>query len=1352
MMILIQPPRRETGVRPGSARRRWLVLAAGLALATAGQAGAAEEVVLRLKWWHQFQFAGYYAAQAKGYYEEEGLAVRIDQGRAGSPSVAAVLAGEAQFGVSDSDVVRAYLNGDPVVVCAAIFQHSPYVIMSRRDRGISKPSDLVGARVMLSDEQGAAQLKGMMVREGIDPERAVIVPHSWRLDDLIEGRVDAISAYATVEPALMRAAGVEPHLLRSSDYGVDFYGDVLFTSREQAARHPERTAAFVRASLRGWEYALRHPEEMADLILGMEGVRERGVTRGELLAEAREMMPFIQPEFVGIGHMNPGRWRRIAETFVEFGLARAGELDGFVFDPATAGRSPGLPAWVRRGLLGAAAVCLGVLLWNLQMRRRVTERTRQLAEEAERRARVEADLRVSEKRFRMMFKGAASGIAVLDPEGRFVRANPSYCTTIGYTEGELRGRSVQEVAHPEDWPGLGERVANLLKGGSNHFRTEVRCLAKSGRCIWKRVSVSLVRTEDGAPGSIIVVAEDVSARREAERELARVNRAQRMLGACGDALVRAESEQELLEAICRVAVEIGGYRMAWVGFAEQDAKRTIRPVAHAGCEEGYLSEIELSWDEASEAGRGPAGRTVREGVAVVCADIEADERFSRWRGTALGHGYRGVICLPLHEGATTRGVLGLHAGEVIAVGADEVGLLQQLTDDLAFGIEALRTREERRKTLEAVLTVSRGVSMAIGAAFFDRLTESMVAAVGGDVGVIGRIDPENPGEVRTLSVVADGRRLENVSYKLEGGPCGTISADECCVVPHGVQERFPLCELLVTFGAQAYVGHPLLNADGRMTGLMAVLFRRPIGRAEFILSTLRIFSSRAAAELDRQQVDARVREQAALLDKAQDAIIVRDLDHRISYWNKSAERLYGWTAAEAVGRSIAELLYREPGEFREATRRTVERGEWAGELQQVTKAGVALTVECHWTLVRDEAGNPRSVFAINTDITEKKRIEHQLLRNQRLESIGTLAGGIAHDLNNVLSPIIMASELLDLEERDARKRALLASIGSSARRAADMVGQVLAFARGMDGNRVPVDPGRIVGDVEKIARDTFPKNIVIRVSADSDLRPVVGDATQIHQVLLNLCVNARDAMPEGGDLTLTVANVEIDAGTAAMHPGARPGPHVCIEVKDTGTGMSPATLEKIFDPFFTTKEVGKGTGLGLPTSLAIAKGHGGFLRVDSEVGHGTRFTVCLPAGDTTAAGEEAVAVDIPRGRGETVLVVDDEASIRGLVRKILEDFGYRAIPAADGAEAIALYRERAGEIAVVITDMMMPVLDGVSTIRGLREVNPRVRIIAASGIAADGRIARAEALGVRHFLPKPFSATTLLRVVRDALE
>src|SRR5690606_9830838 len=237
MMILIQPPRRETGVRPGAARRRWLVLAAGLALATAGQAGAAEEVVLRLKWWHQFQFAGYYAAQAKGYYEEEGLAVRIDQGRAGSPSGAAVLAGEAQFGVSDSDVVRAYLNGDPVVVCAAIFQHSPYVIMSRRDRGISKPSDLVGARVMLSDEQGAAQLKGMMVREGIDPERAVIVPHSWRLDDLIEGRVDAISAYATVEPALMRAAGVEPHLLRSSDYGVDFYGDVLFTSREQAARH-----------------------------------------------------------------------------------------------------------------------------------------------------------------------------------------------------------------------------------------------------------------------------------------------------------------------------------------------------------------------------------------------------------------------------------------------------------------------------------------------------------------------------------------------------------------------------------------------------------------------------------------------------------------------------------------------------------------------------------------------------------------------------------------------------------------------------------------------------------------------------------------------------------------------------------------------------------------------------------------------------------------------------------------------------------------------------------------------------------------------------------------------------------
>ncbi len=1333
--------------------RVWIV--AGGLLAATGPAGAAEAgLTLWLKWRHQYQFAGYYVAQAEGYYAEEGLSVNIVEGRPGESSVEAVLAGRADFGVGDADIVRFRLNGEPLVVCAAVFQHSPYVMMTRADRGIRRPSDLIGRRVMLNDHQGVAQFKTMLLNEGLDPSRVEIVPHSWNLDDLVEGRVDAMAAYATLQPAELLARGVEPALLRSGDYGVDFYGDTLFTTERLVEARPEQAAAFVRASLRGWRFALENPGQVVDLILALPGVSERGMTRELLLEEARRMHAYIEPDLVEVGHMNPGRWERIAEIYADIGMAPGtARLPGFVFEPED-GSDVALPRWVTRGLALAGVIWVGVVLWNLAIRRRVGERTRQLADEIARRTRVEQELRDSEQRFRRMFEGAATGIAVISSAGRFLQANPSYCTTVGYTEDELRGMKLADLLHPDERARNERLLSELVAGTREHFVTETRCIGRQGATIWKRASVSLMPNQEGGPVSMVIVAEDVSARYQMERELARVDRARLMLSGCNEALVRAESEQWLLQEICRIAVDIGGYCMGWVGFAEQDEARTIRPIAHAGREDGYLAEIRVSWDETKPEGCGPAGLTIRGGAAVVCADIEHDDRFVHWREAARRRGYRSVVCLPLRDKTRCHGLLGLHAAEAVDIGTDEIALLQQLADDLAYGLDALRAREDRKKTLDAVLTVSRGVSTSIGEAFFDSLTQSMVTALGADVGVIGRLNPADRGEVRTLSLVVDNQLAENVTYRMEGGPCASISPEQPAVIAHDVQAVFPACGLLGAFGAQAYIGHPLLDAQGDMIGLMAVLYRRPVARTEFILSTLRIFASRASAELDRQHFDRRVREQAALLDKARDAIILRDLDHRVTYWNKSAERLYGWTATEALGRTIDKLLYRDSADFLEATRQTVAKGEWVGELRQVTKADAELTVECHWTLVRDEDGKPRGVLAINTDITDRKRMEHQFLRAQRMESIGTLAGGIAHDLNNVLSPILMATDMLRMDEPVPSRVALLESIAASAQRGAAMVGQVLSFARGMDGQRTEVQLRRILKEVERIARDTFPKDIVIESRVADDLSPLIGDPTQLHQVLVNLCVNARDAMPDGGRLTLAARNEQIDESIAAMNLDAKPGPHVCITVEDTGVGIARQNLEKIFDPFFTTKEVGKGTGLGLSTSLAIVKGHGGFIRVYSEPDRGTRFTVCLPVGGGRArgGGEAAPAVDLPRGHGETILVVDDEESIRAIARKILEAFGYRVLTATDGAEALTLYAANRADIALVITDMMMPVMDGAATIHALRKLNPAVRVVAASGITAQGKIPKAEAAGVSHCLPKPFSAAKLLFVVKAALD
>ena len=504
----------------------------------------------------------------------------------------------------------------------------------------------------------------------------------------------------------------------------------------------------------------------------------------------------------------------------------------------------------------------------------------------------------------------------------------------------------------------------------------------------------------------------------------------------------------------------------------------------------------------------------------------------------------------------------------------------------------------------------------------------------------------------------------------------------------------------------------------------------------------------------RKQADERLLEQATLLDHAQDAIFVRDLAHNIIYWSKGAERSYGWPASHAVGRSSRDLLYPEAehASFEAATASVLEAGEWRGELRQRARDGRQLVVDGRWTVLRDPEGKPKSVLCINSDITEKKTLEKQFLRAQRLESLGTLAGGIAHDLNNVFAPIVMTASALAYDEPDPERAEDLALLQRSAERGADMVKQLLSFARGADGVRVPVELKHVVIDVQQILRDTFPKNITLQVHVAPREWTVEGDRTQLNQLLTNLCVNARDAMPNGGTLTIAVEHVQLDEAYAEMNLEAKPGPYVLLRVEDTGVGMAPEVLEHIFEPFFTTKEVGKGTGLGLSTVHALVRQHHGFIHVYSELGKGTRFKVYLPAQRTVGDGAATRAPEPPpRGNGELVLVVDDEAPIRTVASRTLQRHGYRVMVAANGAEAVAVYAQHRGEIAVVLTDMTMPVMDGPATILALRAINPEVRIVGSSGLAANGNVARAVDAGVRYFVPKPYTADVMLAVLRKAL-
>jgi len=598
-----------------------------------------------------------------------------------------------------------------------------------------------------------------------------------------------------------------------------------------------------------------------------------------------------------------------------------------------------------------------------------------------------------------------------------------------------------------------------------------------------------------------------------------------------------------------------------------------------------------------------------------------------------------------------------------------------------------------------------------------------------------------------------------------------IENGEVLIIPDTLADERFATNPIVTYGGlcvRFYAGVPLLAPGGEAIGTLCIGDRVPRQISPKQVEALQAFSRLVVRQLEIRQTLAELASikqeykqgQETLLDIVTDAIVVQDLSNKILLWNKNSEKLYGWKSEEAIGKQSDELFSIEAlPQNLEIYQTVLKDGYWQGELQKTSKSGKKLIVESRWTLINDEHSQAKSILAVDTDITEKKQLEKEFLRAQRMESIGILASGIAHDLNNVLSPILMAVHLLKSKSCDPQINQMLSIIENNTKRGADLVKQVLSFIRGIEGNvqgqaamrQCTVLPVKdLILEMQQTISQTFPKSIAVYTKIQEELLPTCADSTQLHQVLINLCLNARDAMPTGGTLTISAENIWIDETYASMHIEARVGAYIVLTVADTGLGINSEILDRIFEPFFTAKESDKGTGLGLSTVMRIIKEHASFITVSSFVGKGTKFKVYLPAVNKVPI-QLLEDTGIPAGSGECILIVDDETAIQEITKTSLENYNYTAMTAGDGIEALAIYAQHKDKISAAIIDMMMSNMDGATTIRTLQNINPLLPIIVISGLATSEQVPIDKTDEHTAFLPKPYTTQELLKTLHAVI-
>jgi PAS domain S-box-containing protein len=1021
---------------------------------------------------------------------------------------------------------------------------------------------------------------------------------------------------------------------------------------------------------------------------------------------------------------------------------------------------------------------------------------------------------------------------------------------------------------------------------------------RARRYIWAFLAVAT-----GAVGTSLLlaallrrlVAEFLAEQARAEAELRRTNRTLRVLSNGNQALVRAASERELLDEICQVIAGEDGYRMAWVGYAETDEKHTVRPVAQAGFEAGYLEKAHITWAD-NERGRGPTGAAIRSGQPLVCHDIQNDPTLAPWRAEAIRLGYASSIALPLRHEGRTFGALTVYAAQPDAFDADELALLSELSSDLAYGIMALRGRAERaqaEKSLQRseeslreaqrlahlgnwdldlvtnVLTWSDEIYriFEVDRATFGASYEAFLAAVHPEdreqvnraytesvknrtpytilhrllmrdgrvkhVAERGETRYDDAGKpVRSIGTVQDitdrtisenelrqrNRALQLVNRTIaatraeeeptllisracaelaqsldipqacvilldEQGKAHTYSGGAAASTPPMVsplvecarplQQLFadekeivavadteldprlaPLREQLRKGGLRSLLYCPL-DGEATIRGAMILGDRQPRAFPPEEITLAGTIATEISGALARVRLHETGRRLATAIEQSPESVVVTDLGGRILYVNPAFTKLTGYDQAEAIGQNPRLLKSgQQDAEFYRAMWQELVSGRvWHGRLVNKRKDGTLFTEDAIISPVHDSAGAIVNYVAIKRDVTHELQLEAQYLQAQKMEAFGQLAGGVAHDFNNILAVIMMHLNLMQLDPAlSAKHQGELKELENDAQRAANLTRQLLMFTRRHVMQIQPLDLNQVLNGLFKMLRRILGENIKFDFQAGTSTVPIEADAGMIEQVVMNLCVNARDAMPQGGTLTITTRLTDLDGHYVQGSP--RSGQFAVLSVTDTGSGMDDATKKRLFEPFFTTKAAGKGTGLGLATVHGIVEQHHGWLEVESALKKGSTFRVFLPAlslpSAQTAGPAEAVAVP---GGTESILVVEDETPVRQLIAKCLLHHGYQVVTAANGVEAMQKWEQQDHQFDLLFTDMIMPEgITGIDLAEQLCRAKDSLKVVVCSGYSAKVKESQSPLAKSALYLPKPFDINALLLIVRQALD